>query len=71
MDTVYLTALEAANYTGLSGSYLAKLRMGTAPQVGPKYLRFGQRAIRYRRDDLDHWMASKLCGGAEISRGRG
>lgn len=66
MDIVYLTAPEAANYTGLSASYLAKLRMETGPQVGPKYLRIGQRAIRYRREDLDAWMRSKQCGDAAM-----
>lgn len=61
METVYLSAKEAANYLGLSESYLAKLRMGTGPQVGPKYLRIGLRAIRYRQKDLDIWMETKSC----------
>lgn len=61
MDTLYMTASEASEYTGLSESYLAKLRMGTGPQVGPNYLRIGTRAIRYRKQDLDAWMASKAC----------
>ena len=69
MDTVYFTAPEAAGYTGLSVSYLAKLRMGTGPQVGPKYLRVGLRAIRYRREDLDAWMQSMPCGDANIVGG--
>ena len=58
MEQVYLTAAEAANYTGLSESYLAKLRMGTSPIAGPRFLRIGPRAIRYRRMDLDAWMVS-------------
>jgi predicted DNA-binding transcriptional regulator AlpA len=64
MNTVYFTAPEAASYTGLSASYLAKLRMGTGPKVGPEFLRIGLRAIRYRREDLDIWMQSALCGGS-------
>ncbi|WP_164658141.1 AlpA family transcriptional regulator [Tropicibacter sp. Alg240-R139] len=62
MDNVDLTAGEAAEYLGLSESYLAKLRMGTGLQVGPSYLKVGLRAVRYRRADLDAWMDSKSCG---------
>jgi len=64
MNIVYLTASDAAGYTGLSESYLAKLRMGTEPQTGPRYIRVGLRTIRYRREDLDAWMQSKFCGDA-------
>ncbi|NRB17582.1 MAG: helix-turn-helix domain-containing protein [Rhodobacteraceae bacterium] len=70
METVYMTASEAANYTGLSESYLAKLRMGTWPQVGPIYLKVGLRAVRYRRADLDAWMETKSCGQIQFSGGR-
>ena len=56
----YLSAAEAAEYLGLSESYLAKLRMGTAREAGPNFLKIGQRAVRYRRQDLDLWMESKL-----------
>ena len=56
----YLSAAEAAEYVGLSESYLAKLRMGTAREAGPNFLKIGQRAVRYRRQDLDLWMSSKL-----------
>jgi len=62
MEQVYLTAAEAANYTGLSESYLAKLRMETSGPVGPNFLRIGHRAVRYRKRDLDDWMDSKSCG---------
>ncbi|WP_363317605.1 helix-turn-helix domain-containing protein [uncultured Aliiroseovarius sp.] len=71
MEPKYLTAAEAASYTGLSESYLAKLRMGTGPQVGPVYCRIGLRAIRYRRKDLDDWMVSKTCGDVLANRANG
>lgn len=71
MEPKYLTAAEAASYTGLSESYLAKLRMGTGPQVGPIYCRIGLRAIRYRRKDLDDWMESKACGDVAAVRANG
>lgn len=59
MGQPYFTAAEAAHYICLSESYLAKLRMGTLPTPGPKFLRVGLRAIRYRRKDLDDWMETK------------
>ena len=58
VETVYMTPLQAAEYTGLSESYLAKLRMTTISGSGPTFLRLGLRAIRYRRVDLDNWMVS-------------
>jgi predicted DNA-binding transcriptional regulator AlpA len=70
MDIVYFTAGEAADYLGLSESYLAKLRMGTGPQVGPNYLKVGVRAVRYRRADLDAWMETKSCGQGRFAGGR-
>ena len=59
MEAVYMTPPQAAEYTGLSESYLAKLRMTHITSSGPKFLRLGLRAIRYRRVDLDDWMLSK------------
>ncbi len=59
MQAQYLTAREAAQYTGISESYLAKLRMGTNPIVGPKYIKIGLRSIRYKLADLDDWMSSR------------
>lgn len=53
MVQVYLTSKEAAHYTNLSESYLAKLRMY---ENGPRFLRIGARSIRYLRADLDCWM---------------
>lgn len=67
MDAVYLNASGAAEYVGLSESYLAKLRMGSERQAGPRYLRVGLRSIRYRREDLDAWMQSKFCGASTVT----
>lgn len=61
MRRVYITADDAAEYTGMSASYLAKLRMSSSQQVGPKYVRIGSRAIRYRCEDLDTWMQERIC----------
>lgn len=53
----YLTTTEAAEYTGISASKLAKLRhQGT----GAKYIRIGcsktKAVIRYKQSDLDEWL---------------
>lgn len=53
----YLTPQEAADYTGISVSALAKLRYSGR---GCSYIRIGESAtkalIRYRRKDLDDWL---------------
>lgn len=50
----YLRPSEAADYLGSALSTLAKLRVTGG---GPVFLRLGK-AIRYRKRDLDAWMAS-------------
>jgi predicted DNA-binding transcriptional regulator AlpA len=50
-----LRAHDAASYTGLSESTLAKRRIrGEAPV----FVRLGRRAIGYRLDDLDDWLTA-------------
>ncbi len=48
---------DAARYTGLSESTLAKLRMRHNRSEGPRYLKISGCVI-YRRDDLDTWLDS-------------
>ncbi len=62
MQAHYLTTQEAAQYTGISQSYLAKLRMGIGSVTGPRFIRIGLRSIRYKRSDLDAWMISRSEG---------
>jgi predicted DNA-binding transcriptional regulator AlpA len=50
-----LRAPEAAAYTGLSQSTLAKRRLYGLP---PQYLCLGGRAIGYAIDDLNAWLES-------------
>ena len=52
-DEVYLTPREAAEFLRTSTSTLAKRRLYGD---GPKFCRIG-RAIRYRKADLDEFMA--------------
>ncbi len=60
----YLTPRAAAIYLGTSPSTLAKLRLFGD---GPPFTRIG-RAVRYRRRDLDAWMAARLV--TSVSHGR-
>lgn len=46
---------EAAAYLGLSESLLNKLRLTGG---GPTFVRLAGRSIRYRRADLDAWVAA-------------
>lgn len=67
MQSDYLTTREAAEYTKLSESYLAKLRMGTSRIAGPTFILIGLRAVRYRRSDLDDWMNDRSMQVHRIS----
>jgi predicted DNA-binding transcriptional regulator AlpA len=52
---------EAALYTGLSESTLAKLRMRHKRGEGPRYIKISG-CIIYRRSDLDAWMNKHIIG---------
>jgi predicted DNA-binding transcriptional regulator AlpA len=53
---------DAALYTGLSESTLAKLRMRHNRADGPRHLKITGCVI-YRRADLDEWMDQHIVGG--------
>lgn len=57
---------EAASYTGLSESTLAKLRMRHKRDDGPRYIKISGCVI-YRRSDLDDWMDQHIVG--EVNNG--
>ena len=57
----YMRTAEASNYTGLSASTLAKLRMRHNRCDGPKFLKISGCVI-YRRSDLDVWMDDHVMG---------
>ena len=48
---------EAAAYLRISVSSLTKWRI---TGYGPKYIRIGPKAVRYRQEDLDAWMAENV-----------
>jgi excisionase family DNA binding protein len=60
----YLTPPEAARYLRSSVSTLAKLRVYGG---GPEFTRIG-RAIRYRRTDIDTYMADQLVRSTSEKR---
>jgi predicted DNA-binding transcriptional regulator AlpA len=68
MHTEYMTAREAADYVGLSESYLAKLRMGVGKVSGPAFILIGLRGIRYKRADLDKWMDARTVPAFDSDR---
>lgn len=51
-----LRPAEAARYTGLSVSKMAKLRMAVNQHEGPPFIKVCG-CIVYRRADLDEWLA--------------
>lgn len=53
-ESPWMTELEVAAYTGFTRSALASMRY---EQRGPVYSKPGGR-IRYRRADVDEWMAT-------------
>jgi excisionase family DNA binding protein len=60
MDTQpVLNEEEAAKYLGVAQVTLAAWRK---KNIGPSYLKYGWRLIRYRREDLDAFMAKKTEG---------
>jgi excisionase family DNA binding protein len=56
LQETYFRPREAADYLRSSESTLAKKRLNGD---GPPFVRIG-RAIRYRRSDLDAWMARSV-----------
>lgn len=56
-----LTTEEAAAVLGMSEQTMRIWRMD---KKGPNYIRIN-RSIRYRRDDLDEFVANRMVGGSE------
>ena len=54
---------EAADYTGVSLSHLAKLRMDTNRGKGPAFAKVAG-CVVYRRADLDQWLSDNLVNAA-------
>jgi len=52
-----LSTTEASRYTGLAPATLEGLRCRGG---GPRFIKYGRKAVRYRRSDLDAWIAERL-----------
>jgi predicted DNA-binding transcriptional regulator AlpA len=53
----YMTTEQGAAYIGFTAEFLkARRQRGD----GPRYIAIGTRAVRYRRADLDAWMATQF-----------
>jgi predicted DNA-binding transcriptional regulator AlpA len=57
MSPVVFDTPEAASYVKLAAVTMERYRL---TGEGPKFLRLGKKAIRYRVVDLDEWLASRL-----------
>ena len=70
--SLLLTDSQAASYIGLSAAFLRKGRctgvLGCATPP-PRHLKIG-RAVRYRQDDLDTWLAARVVDPANRSNSR-
>jgi excisionase family DNA binding protein len=66
MDHLILTTREAAEATGLAVPTLNKLRVYGG---GPPFLKLG-RSVRYRLDDLQAWLESRLVSNTSESSKR-
>jgi predicted DNA-binding transcriptional regulator AlpA len=53
----YISVQEVADYTGLSAKFWNNLRSNGG---GPVYVKLSARAVRYRRADVDGWMAERI-----------
>jgi predicted DNA-binding transcriptional regulator AlpA len=59
-----MRSAQAARYTGLSESTLAKLRMRHNRANGPSHIKISG-CVVYRRSDLDSWMNQHVVRGDE------
>jgi predicted DNA-binding transcriptional regulator AlpA len=55
---------EAASYTGISESTLAKLRMRENRVNGPRFVKLSG-CVLYRRTDLDEWIDQNVIQAVE------
>ncbi|KAB7645552.1 helix-turn-helix domain-containing protein [Polymorphobacter fuscus] len=54
-----LNTEQAAAYCGLAATTMETLRCRGG---GPRFVRYGRKAIRYVMSDLDQWMAARTVG---------
>ena len=57
MQTTLLTTTEAAQFLGVSKAFLERDRWAGARVP---FIKIGSRAVRYRQDDLDRYVESRM-----------
>lgn len=62
MITDVLNTIEAARYVRLAKPTLERFRL---TGEGPRFAKLGG-AVRYRRTDLDEWIASRLVASTSV-----
>lgn len=62
----YMNTKDVAAYTGLTADFWNRLR---GAKGGPPYIRVSGRCVRYRRADIDAWMADRLRASTYDDRG--
>ena len=63
-----LIEAEAADYIGMSVSFLRQSRMDGVREhrtPGPKWVKLGRRSVRYLVEDLDTWLEQHRCEPAK------
>ena len=53
----YLSETQTAKYLNISKKSLQRWRFN---RQGPPYVKLNMKTIRYRREDLDHWMKERI-----------
>ena len=53
----YLSETQTAKYLNISKKSLQRWRFN---RQGPPYVKLNIKTIRYRREDLDHWMKERI-----------
>jgi predicted DNA-binding transcriptional regulator AlpA len=64
-DTQLLLEAQAAQLLHVG---IGTMRNWRATDQGPKFLRLGARAVRYRRTDIDEWLEMCAVGGPPRAR---
>lgn len=64
MDERLLTTKEAARYLGVSASFLERDRWAGAKIP---FIKLGNRAVRYRQEDLDNFIESRCYVAKSIA----
>jgi predicted DNA-binding transcriptional regulator AlpA len=63
-DKAFETLLNEHDVARISGLSVASVRRWRLLRQGPRYLKIGA-AVRYKREDVERWLASRPTGGGQ------